>query len=581
MEKTDTLASDISANNDEIIGFEADEATLPKGYFTSRFFLGSMLATGLGLMCGVGAFGYAAAILTQINNDLGPDPRFTWVSLVYNACLAVCLAPVGRLSDIFGRRWFFIGGGVISVAGSIVCATATSIPMLIGGNVLLGIATATQLSFHFVMGELVPMKYRYMGNAFLYIFCIPGSGMGPVIATAFVTYYPRVGWRGPYWLLLAVNSLALLCWVLFYYPPTFHEKHKRDIDSKMYWVKNFDYLGTLLFAGGFVSFLLGLSFGGSIYPWKSASTIAPIVVGIIVLVIFVLYEIYVPKEPLIPMHLFKSMRWTAAVVLLGLGAGVYYAFAIIWPLQVAVLYGGGNLMYVGAVSVIVGMGIISGQVLCGVLAKKIGKTRYQCMVVFAIGGLFLACAATCTPDNKNVQIALIYIGCFFIGWNETICLANATILVHDQREIGVAGGVAGSVRSGICAILTTVYVSILTNRLTETVSTQVPPAIVSAGLPATSVVDFLSAFTVGTAEAFAAVPGVTAEIIAIGTRAYQEANADAYSTVYLSTIAFTGIALILTFFAPNTDELMSGKIVATLNHEGQVSQEKIAEEGRI
>lgn len=91
---------------------------------------------------------------------------------------------------------------------------------------------------------------------------------------------------------------------------------------------------------------------------------------------------------------------------------------------------------------------------------------------------------------------------------------------------------------------------------------------------------FLSAFTAGTAEAFAAVPGVTADIIAVGTRAYQEANADAYRTVYLSTIAFTGIALILTFFAPNTDDLMSGKVVATLNHEGQVSQEKIAEEGR-
>lgn len=39
---------------------------------------------------------------------------------------------VGRLSDIFGRRWFFIGGQIIGVLGCIVCAKATSVPMLIG-----------------------------------------------------------------------------------------------------------------------------------------------------------------------------------------------------------------------------------------------------------------------------------------------------------------------------------------------------------------------------------------------------------------------------------------------------------------
>jgi MFS family permease len=161
-----------SSDSDGVFGFETSAESLPKGYFYSKFFLGSMLATGLGLWCGVSAFvstslyttrplispclislkGYAAPILGQINQDLGPDSRYTWISLVYNAVLAVCLGPIGRLSDIFGRRYFFIGGGIIGVVGSIMCATATSIPIMIGGNVLLAIASATQLCFHFVMG---------------------------------------------------------------------------------------------------------------------------------------------------------------------------------------------------------------------------------------------------------------------------------------------------------------------------------------------------------------------------------------------------------------------------------------------
>lgn len=102
-----------------------------------------------------------------------------------------------------------------------------------------------------------------------------------------------------------------------------------------------------------------------------------------------------------------------------------------------------------------------------------------------------------------------------------------------------------------------------------------PPKLLAAGLPATSIESFIGAFSIGTAEAFAAVPGVTAEIIAVGTRAYKVANAHAYSTVYLSTIAFSGLAVILTWFAPNTDELMSEKVAATLAGEGVESKEDV------
>ncbi len=46
------------------------------------------------------------------------------------------------------------------------------------------------------MGELVPMRYRLAGNAVVYMSQIPGSGIAPVVAIAFVTYQPGVSWRG-------------------------------------------------------------------------------------------------------------------------------------------------------------------------------------------------------------------------------------------------------------------------------------------------------------------------------------------------------------------------------------------------
>lgn len=115
----------------EIHGFEVDVEGLPKGYYRSRFFLGTFLAVGLAIMCGTGAFGFAAPILGIINADIGPDNRYVWISLVYNAVLSVFLSPVGRLSDIFGRRYFFIAGSVVAIIGSIVCVTAKNIPTLV------------------------------------------------------------------------------------------------------------------------------------------------------------------------------------------------------------------------------------------------------------------------------------------------------------------------------------------------------------------------------------------------------------------------------------------------------------------
>lgn len=267
--------------------------TAKPGYFRSKYFLGSVLATGLGLWAATAQFGYAAPILNIINNDLGPDDNYIWISLIYNVCLSVFLPIIGRLSDIFGRRYFFIAGGVTGVVGTVVCATAPSINVLIGAQVITAFANATQLSFHVVLGELVPMKYRYVINAIIYLFCIPGSGLGGLVAYGFIVHNPGVSWRGLYWLLVAINGAALICWVLFYYPPTFDIKHKDqgDASKKMFWIKNYDYGGTLLFTAGFVIFLLGLNWGGAVYPWTSGRVIGFIVGGFAILVVFVLYEV--------------------------------------------------------------------------------------------------------------------------------------------------------------------------------------------------------------------------------------------------------------------------------------------------
>ncbi|OBT52119.1 hypothetical protein VE04_06965 [Pseudogymnoascus sp. 24MN13] len=498
-----SLANSATADKDDVKGrdFTIDEKNLPKGYFYSPSFLGSMVAIGLSFACGVGGFGFAAPILGFINADLGPDPNITWVALSYLLTSSIGLILVGRLTDIFGRRWFFIIGNSIALIGSIVCAIAPNVPALIAGETLVGIGAAVQLSYAFVVGEIVPTKYRFL-------------------ATGFVIYY----------LLIALNAAATLAWYLFYRPPSFSMKHGSG--HKMKFVKDFDYVGTFLVTMGLLLFLMGLSWGGALYPWNSGHVIGTIVVGFSLLVLFVLYETFVPlREPLLPMHLFKNRGWVISVILWSLGAAVYYAMAILWPSMVASLYASGHdNMWAGWASCVSNSGILAGEIVGAPFRKK---TNYQIMAVFTIGSVFLGASSPRSVSTISERLAPLL-------------------------------DVPGSSRSFISTICSTVYTVILSNRLAQTIPAQVPPALVQAGLPETSVPAFIAAITAGE-TAWEAVVGLTPAIQAIGIRAYQEASSDAFKTVFLSTIAFSGVGIILTIFAPNVDHLLTNDVTVTLH----------------
>lgn len=105
LEALDTNTS-ITTDDDrtaEAHGRNADQ--MEDGYWKSWRFIGSMLAIGLGFAGGTGGFALIAPVLGTINDELGPSPNVLWCSLVYLLLEAVFFLLVGRLSDIFGRRW--------------------------------------------------------------------------------------------------------------------------------------------------------------------------------------------------------------------------------------------------------------------------------------------------------------------------------------------------------------------------------------------------------------------------------------------------------------------------------------------
>ena len=342
------------------------------------------------MLQGAGGFALAAPILSVINEDLGPDPNVVWIALGYTLPLAIGFMLVGRLSDLFGRRYFFMLGAALALIGAIVCATAQSVSSVIAGTCLIGVAAATQLSVIIVMGELVPMKYRFVVNAAVFVWVIPYSGVAPAVAYAFVG--SSVGWRGCYYLLIATDALALACWALFYFPPTFAMKHHTRTKTQV--IKDFDFLGLFLFCGGFIIFLLGLSWGGSTHPWKSAWVIGTLICGGFTLIIFVCWECRTAlREPLIPMHLFRNGKWVAMICVVGLSSSVYYAFTIVFPQIVFALYTTDTVLG-GWLSSLVSIGTVVGQIL-SCFSGAIGKQRWQFTGSMVAGGSLLAGKSPC------------------------------------------------------------------------------------------------------------------------------------------------------------------------------------------
>lgn len=227
--------------------------------------------------------------------------------------------------------------------------------------------SACRYSYAFIIGELVPVKYRFVFNSIVFVFSFPTAGFGAAVSAAFILK-TSAGWRWAYYLLIILNGITTLLYTCFYFPPTFHQKHGKD--TIMQWLRDFDYGGLLLYTAGLVLFIVGLSSGGSLYPWSDPKVIAPLVIGFLCLVGLFVYETMMDlKEPLIPMHFFKNRGWVASMLSLSLAASVYYSQAIVWPQMTTNLYAEGRVMWAGWVSCLVGIGITFGEILGGGVAK--------------------------------------------------------------------------------------------------------------------------------------------------------------------------------------------------------------------
>ncbi|CAK7210129.1 hypothetical protein SBRCBS47491_000666 [Sporothrix bragantina] len=469
-------------------GVESDD--IPYNYWWSYQFLGSGFSIILLAVSLYVNFSLPSNALTVINADLGYSASYIWISDGGLVVTCVGLLIIGRLGDIIGRRYFLIGGQVFGVIGSAICAKATSINMLIAGSTIYGIASSTQLTFPYVIQELVPNKHRGIAQGVVIAGVLPFAGFGTIIARELIQY-SSLGWRWCYMLNVIFNALALVL---------------------LAELVKLDYGGIVLFSAAAVLIILGLNWGGGTYPWEDAHVLGPLIAGGVSVALFALYETFMPLEqPLLPIKLLKNRGYVAIVIVASIGQMALTALSILWPQQIEYLYTTDNIK-IGWMSITVGLSM-TFTVLAG----------------------------------------------FFSGWLDVICLV-ANGLVNHPGDLGLANGFIGSIKQVVGTVSVSIYVAILQNKIAVNLPRDVTTAAINAGLPADSVTAAIDAVSNGTAAAMAAIPGINATIELAIADGVKKAWSSSFSTVYYSSLAFAGVAVIASFFSVDVDKYMTNYV---------------------
>jgi hypothetical protein len=131
-------------------------------------------------------------------------------------------------------------------------------------------------------------------------------------------------------------GLAILGLFFGYKPPKRHSRY----DHLSFWQKllKLDITGSFLLAVGLSLFLVGLNLGGGLYSWTNVRTLSTFVIGLVVLIVFGLFEWKGTKSPLIDHRLFKGGRnegrtFALCLVLICIEGIMLFAVAVFYNIQ--------------------------------------------------------------------------------------------------------------------------------------------------------------------------------------------------------------------------------------------------------
>ncbi|KAF8148433.1 iron permease [Crassisporium funariophilum] len=238
-----------------------------------------------------------ATALPTITEQLNGGEDYVWVGSAYALSSTAILPLSGRLADIFGRRPIMLISIAFFALGSALAGAAQNMNMMIAARTIQGIGGGGIINLaEIITSDLVSLAERGLYQGILGLTWSFASGIGPPIGGAFAQ---KASWRWLFYLNLPLSGISFALVVIFLRVRT----PEGSMGSK---IKRVDWLGNAIIIVGTTLAIIGLTWGGSRFPWGSVEVLAPLIIGLALVVAFIVYEAKVPKEPTIPWEVISN-----------------------------------------------------------------------------------------------------------------------------------------------------------------------------------------------------------------------------------------------------------------------------------
>ncbi|KAJ7066027.1 iron permease [Mycena amicta] len=239
------------------------------------------------------AVGTALPTISTALHDTKGD--FTWVGSAYALSSTAFIPLSGNLADAFGRRIVLLFSILFFAIGSALSGAAHNMNMLIAARTVQGVGGGGILALsEILVADLVPLAERGIYQGFLALVWSLAASVGPPIGGALANQGDKA-WRWLFYLNLPLCGISLVLVAFFLKvrspPGTIREK-----------LGEVDWIGNAIVIAGSALAIIGLTWGGIRFPWGSAQVLAPLIIGLVTLVVFGFYEARVkaPVRPTVP-----------------------------------------------------------------------------------------------------------------------------------------------------------------------------------------------------------------------------------------------------------------------------------------
>lgn len=250
----------------------------------------------------------------------------TWTLTSYLVANAIILPMTGWLARQFGRKRLLLMAVIGFTAASFMCGLAPNLATLIIFRVVQGACGGTmQPLSQAIMLEAFPPEERGKAMAAWAVCIVTAPILGPVIGGWLTDTY---SWRWIFYINIPVGIISFIMAKMFVFDPPYLRKKSQGID---YW-------GIGMLAVGMAALQIMLDKGQQ-EDWFSSSFISTLaIIACILLVAFVIYEIYA-KDPILHLRVFRDRTYAIGVFVMTTVGFVLYGSLVLLPIILQTLLG--------------------------------------------------------------------------------------------------------------------------------------------------------------------------------------------------------------------------------------------------